>query len=133
MGVTHRGSNIFLLLQTNRNLRNQSLLFLVVSHVLAPRHHLLESEQPIYKNLFMYWKNSQSSRIIFVGYFPINNFRIQSINFFFRSSSSIFFDFSKICSGNHHKKKKKNYSLDQYSIVQQVELNTVYLHFSPFF
>ena len=93
MGVTHRGSNIFLLVQTNRNLRNQSLLFLVVSHVLAPRHHLLESEQPLYKNLFMHWKNSQSSWIIFVGYFPINNFGIQSINFFFRSSSSTFFDF----------------------------------------
>ena len=133
MGVTHRGSNIFLLLQTNRNLRNQSLLFLVVSHVLAPRHHLLESEQPLYKNLFMHWKNSQSSWIIFVGYFPINNFGIQSINFFFRSSSSTFFDFLKNLQLQSPQKKTNNYSPDQYSIVQQVESNTVYLHFSPFF
>ena len=60
---------------------------LLLSHVLnCLQQHILLS----YSFLFMHWKKSQNSWIISViGYFPINNFRTQSIKFFF---SKFFFN-----------------------------------------
>ena len=65
----------------------------------------------------MHWKSSQNSWINFViGYFPINNFRIESIKIFFRSFSSTFFDFLQHL---QLQSPQKNNSPDQYSIVKK--------------
>ena len=66
-----------------------------------------------YSFLFMHWKNSQNSWIIFViGNFQINNFRIQSIKFIFsKFFFNIFWFLTKLAVTITTKKKSFSWSI----------------------